>query len=53
MMIAIVPVLVMLVGLVLWLAGGPKSAPVGERMFTCGLLVTLLVLSQHTIRLLR
>lgn len=53
MMIAIVPFLVMVVGLVLWLAGGPKTAPVGERMFTCGLLVTLFVLAHETVRLLR
>lgn len=52
MFIAIIPALVMVIGLVMWLAGGPRSSPVGERMFTCGLLVTLFVLSKQTVRLL-
>ena len=51
MLIALIPVLVMIIGLVMWLAGGPKTAPVGERMFTCGLLVTLFVVAKHTVRL--
>lgn len=52
MAVALVPLLVMVVGLVMWLAGGGRTSAVGERMFTCGLLVTLLVLARTTVRLL-
>jgi hypothetical protein len=51
MLMFIIPVLVMIVGLVMWLAGSPKASPIGERMFTCGLLVTLFVVSKQVIKL--
>jgi hypothetical protein len=52
MLIAIVPVVVLVLGLVFWLL--PGSAPrqaIGERMFTCGLLVTLFVAARVVLRL--
>lgn len=52
MQIAIVPVVVMILGLVVWaVASKPLVAAVGEKMFTCGLLVTLFVFARVMLRL--
>jgi hypothetical protein len=55
-MIAFIPALIMLIGLVMYLAmNGPttgKAQNVGLHMFWCGLLVTLLHLAGHTVKFL-
>jgi hypothetical protein len=51
MFIAIVPVVVMVLGLLLWTLGSGKAQPIGEKMFTCGLLVTLFVFARVTVRI--
>lgn len=50
--IAIIPALVCLIGLLLWvLASNPKVSEAGKWMFVCGLLVTLFVMSKNVIRI--
>lgn len=52
MMIAIIPALVALVGLLLYLmAGNPKAQEIGRILLFCGVLATLFGLSQSTVRL--
>lgn len=52
MIIAIVPLLVALVGLVIYaLSAQPKTQVIGDRMFTCGLLVTLFVVARTVLKL--
>jgi hypothetical protein len=53
MLIAIIPVLVMVVGLLLWaLSKNAIVSRAGEWMFVTGLLVTLFVAAKYTVRLL-
>ncbi len=50
--VAIVPALVMVVGLLLWcLPVPPKVSEAGKWMFVCGLLVTLCVMAKHVVKL--
>lgn len=52
MLIAIVPVLVLIAGLLLWvLSSNPKVAEAGRILFFCGAFVTTQVLAESTIRL--
>ena len=52
MLIAIVPILVLVVGLLMWaLAANPKLQEAGRLMFFCGLLVSCFVVSRVTFRL--
>jgi len=52
MLIAIVPVVVLVLGLLLWaLAAKPLVAEAGRLMFGCGLLVALLVATRTTLHL--
>jgi hypothetical protein len=55
MLIAIVPVLVCILGLLIWALNTPPPravlVKVGEWMFVVGLLVTLLVFATHVVRL--
>ncbi len=52
MLIAWVPVLAVIIGLLLWfVATNPKAAEAGRMIFGCGVLVTLLVLARQTLRL--
>ena len=54
MLIILLPLLVCLVGLVVYaLASNPKAAELGRLMFAAGLLVTLLVVGGPMVRLLR
>lgn len=53
MLVAIIPALVALVGLVVYvLASNGKAQEVGRAMLWCGLAVTLLVVARTTVRLL-
>jgi drug/metabolite transporter (DMT)-like permease len=45
MLIATIPIVVMLFGLLILGFGPPKATKIGEIMFFCGLFVALLVLS--------
>jgi heme A synthase len=48
---AIIPVLVMLVGLLIWaFASNPKAAEAGRILFFCGAFVTTQVLAGTTMR---
>jgi hypothetical protein len=52
MLIAIVPVLAMVVGLLLWAAASNAMAKaIGEKLFTCGLLVTLFVFARVVVKM--
>lgn len=52
-MIALVPILAAVVGALLYaLTANPKLAELGRITFGCGLLVSLFVLAQHTVRLI-
>jgi len=51
MPVAIVPVVVMILGLLLFGYADGKAGAIGERMFICGLLVTLFVFAGHVLRL--
>lgn len=52
MLIAIVPVLVLIAGLLLWiLASNPKLAEAGRILFFCGAFLTTQVLAETTIRI--
>lgn len=51
MPVAIVPVVVMILGLLLYGYASGKAGVIGDRMFTCGLLVTLFVFAEHVLRL--
>lgn len=52
MLIAIIPVIVCLLGLLLYaLASNPKVAELGRLAFVCGLFVTVYVASRQTLRL--
>jgi hypothetical protein len=53
MLVALLPALVALVGLVVYvLATNAKAAEIGRLMFGAGLLVTLFVVARTTVRLL-
>ncbi len=53
MLVALLPLLVALVGLVVYaLASNGKAQEIGRLMFACGLLATLLVVARTTVRLL-
>lgn len=50
-MIAIIPLLAAIVGLLVYvLAGKPKIEEVGRALFWCGLLVTLFVVASKVVR---
>jgi hypothetical protein len=52
MLIAIVPVVVLVLGLPLWaLATKPVAVEAGRLMFACGLLVVLFVAARQTVHL--
>ncbi len=52
MTIAIVPVVVLVLGLLLWgLATKPIAVEAGRLMFACGLLVSLFVMAKTTLHL--
>ena len=52
MVIAIIPVLVLIVGLLVWvLAARPKAAEAGRILFAVGALITVYVLAHHTIKI--
>lgn len=52
MLISLVPLLVAVLGLLVYaLASNPKAAEAGRLAFACGLLVTLLVAAHSTVRL--
>ena len=52
-MVILLPVLVLLVGVLMWaLCVNPKLQEIGRIMFFCGLLVTLLKVDSATISLL-
>lgn len=52
-MIIIVPLLIALAGVLLFaLASNPKLSEIGRIMFGAGLVVTLLVLGEHSIKVL-
>jgi hypothetical protein len=52
-MIALLPLLVALVGLVLYaISANPKVVEVGRVLLFCGVLVTLFVLGKGTVKLL-
>lgn len=52
MLIAVIPFIVLIVGLLLWvLAANPKVSKAGEYMFFCGLLALMFALSGHSVRL--
>lgn len=52
MLIAIVPLLVLVTGLLLWvLSSNPKVAEAGRILFFCGAFVTTQLLAGETIRL--
>lgn len=47
-----VPVLVIIVGLLMWrYAAPPKVAETGKIMFACGFLVTLMAVSGHVLHI--
>lgn len=52
MLIAVVPILVTVLGIVMWNSSRPKIADAGRILFAAGALVSLLVFAQHTIKLL-
>jgi len=53
MLVALLPALVALVGLVVYvLASNGKAQEIGRLMFACGLLVTMFVVARTTVRLL-
>lgn len=53
MLIAIVPLVVAIIGLLVYaLSANPKVAELGRLAFACGLLVTLFAMAGHTVRLL-
>lgn len=50
MVIAIIPFIIMIVGLLLWvLASNPKVSEAGRIMFFCGLLVTTFEFGRETV----
>jgi hypothetical protein len=52
MAFAIVPVVVMVLGILIWtLSSKPIPQRAGEWMFVCGLLVTCFVAAKYTLRL--
>ncbi len=52
MTVAIVPVVVLVLGLLLWaLASKPIAVEAGRLMFACGLLVSLFVMARTTLHL--
>jgi hypothetical protein len=52
MLIAIVPVLAAVVGILVYvLASNAKVAEIGRALMWCGILVTLAVVANHTVRL--
>jgi Na+/phosphate symporter len=51
MLIAIVPLIVMVLGLVVWfVSSNPKVSEAGRLAFFCGLLVLTMVLAKETLR---
>lgn len=50
MLLSVIAILVMLVGLVLYLATEAKPSRIGEMMFFAGLLAELMVAGQHVVR---
>lgn len=53
MIIAIVPIIAALVGLIVYaLSANPKAAEIGRLLFACGALVSLLTVASHTVRLM-
>lgn len=51
MVTILVPLLVAVVGALMYALTGPKPAELGRIAFACGLLVTLFIAAQHVIRL--
>ena len=52
MLIAWVPVVAVILGLLLWfVSANPKASEAGRIIFQCGVLVTLFVLARQTLRL--
>jgi hypothetical protein len=52
MLIAFFPVVMALVGLVLYALGNGKTAEIGRLLFVTGALVTLMTVARGTVRLL-
>jgi hypothetical protein len=51
MLIAIIPVLAILVGLLMWALAGGIVKEAGRILFASGVLVTLLVAAHYTVRI--
>lgn len=53
MLIAFIPLLAIIIGLLVYvLAGNAKVAEMGRITFACGMLVTLFVAAKHVVKLL-
>jgi len=52
MAVAVVPLVVAVVGLLMWLiSSNPKAAEAGKIMFFCGVLVLTMSMAKETVRL--
>jgi Na+/phosphate symporter len=52
MLIAIWPVLILIIGLLMWvLSSNPKVSEAGKIIFFCGMLITTWVLAKHVVRI--